>query len=107
MNDEKTIEQPEDRSHKPAADCSAAQFVRLWNKDDDKSFIHLMASGMDYTICGHDAVGDDMIHRKPPKDLFGRHRVTCPQCLSIIKDCRDYLKKANNAGQNRPDERQT
>ena len=85
-------------SRKGAATGSAdfvADFVRIWAKDDDGPKIHLYASGNDYTICGHDAVGDDMVHRKPPQDLQGRHRVTCSQCLQIISDVKRYLNPPN------------
>lgn len=73
-----------------------SEFVRIWNADDEgKSFIHLMADGRDFTICGHDAVeaADPVAHLKPCKPLTGRRRVTCPHCLSIIETVRDYLEK--------------
>lgn len=67
-------------------------FVRIWSRDDDgKSFIHLASSGNDYTICGHDIAGDDLVHARPCKELKGRHRVTCVQCLQIIADVKEYL----------------
>lgn len=73
----------------------SVQFVRIWNADDGgKSAIHIVSSGMDYTICGHDCVegeGDPVAHLKPCKILEGRHRVTCPMCLRIINDCRNYI----------------
>lgn len=75
----------------------SAMFIRIWNADDGgKSFIHLMSGGMDSTICGHDAVcgphSGTVAHFKDPVELTGRHRVTCGQCLSTIRDVEEYLR---------------
>lgn len=71
-------------------------YVRIWNKDDDGvSYVHLISDGNDFAICGHDYAGDDMIHAKPPEELTGRHRVTCPQCLGTINTVRKHLGKPN------------
>lgn len=70
----------------------SADYVRIWSKDDDGPQVHLCSSGNDYTICGHDAVCDDSVHQKPPKDLPGKHRVTCPHCLQIINDVKRHLE---------------
>ncbi len=76
-----------------AASDGSASYVRIWNQDDDgAAFVHLVASGKDNTICGHDFAGDSLIHARDPEHLFHRARVTCPQCLSIIADVREHLK---------------
>lgn len=71
----------------------AGNFVRIWAKDDaGKSAIHLVSSGNDYTICGHDIAGDPEVHECDPQELSGlNHRVTCKHCLSIIDDVKTYL----------------
>jgi hypothetical protein len=75
---------------------TGTDFVRIWNVDDDgKAFVHLMASGRDHTICGHDAVGDDLVHGRPCEHLLGKHRVTCVQCLGIISDVRKYIRASH------------
>lgn len=71
----------------------SANYVRIWPSDDNGCAIHLISSGHDYTICGHDISGDSMVHRKPPQELEGKHRVTCPHCLQLIEDVKEHLKK--------------
>jgi hypothetical protein len=39
-----------------------------------------------------------MLHRKPPMQLRGKHRITCPHCLQIIEDIKRYLKPPNATG---------
>jgi hypothetical protein len=63
---------------------------------------HILNPGMDVTICGLDAVGDDMIHDKPPESLprGKRYRVTCEDCLNIIAAVRDHISA--NVSRQRP-----
>jgi hypothetical protein len=51
---------------------------------------HLPGKG-DYTLCGLDAVGDDLIHLRDP-EANNDYRVTCPDCLEIIRIVSIYQK---------------
>ena len=80
-----------------AVTAGSASYVRIWNLDDDgESHVHLISDGNDFTVCGHDIAGDDDIHLKPPQELPGRHRVTCPLCLNTIETVRGHLRWPNN-----------
>ena len=74
-----------------------SEYVKIFAVDDGgKSHVHLMASGYDTTICGFDAVCcdifDSSVHLKAPVAMSHKnHRVTCPQCLTIIACVRDHI----------------
>ena len=88
-----THENPNLPSARPSG---SAGYVLIWNKDDDGPEVHLSAAGRDFTICGHDSVGDDAVHHRPPVELRGNHhRVTCKHCLDIISAVRDHLHTQN------------
>lgn len=74
---------------------SAVSYARVWNRDDDgDSFVHLVSDGNDYTVCGHDIAGDELVHLKPPVELSGFHKVTCPQCVATIATVKAHLDRA-------------
>lgn len=65
-------------------------FWRTYN--DGGQSTHIEGPGNDYTLCGLDIAGDDVIHDKPPEMLEGRnHRITCKQCLEAVKVVKVYL----------------
>lgn len=64
--------------------------IQTWNDGDSR--IHLRGLS-DFTLCGLDAVGDDLVHDKDPVILEGRPKVTCEHCLDIIRIVKAHLKE--------------
>lgn len=64
-----------------------------WRTTDEGGRVstHLSNNG-DHSICGHDLIGDDKVHSKPPKDLGKRSRITCQHCLEIIVLVKEHLE---------------
>lgn len=70
------------------------EYVKTFGEPGEtKIKIHIVNPGRDFTICGLDIAGDNMIHDKPPKSFPRRekHRVTCEDCLHIIEAVKDHL----------------
>ena len=64
------------------------EYVKSYgDPSDPKIRTHIGMPGGDMTICGLDAVGDDLVHAKPPED-----------CQTIIAAVKDHIL-ANAAGQ--------
>lgn len=53
---------------------------------------HLEGIGCDYTLCGLDTAGDDVVHRKPPEVVPGKPRITCRHCQQIIDLVVEHMK---------------
>lgn len=51
-----------------------------------------LSEGGDTSICGHDLVGDDMVHSKEPEPIPRKSRITCEHCLRIIALVKEHLK---------------
>ena len=67
-------------------------FVRTFKKKCDGGGQDIHLTGLsDYTLCGLDTSGDDMVHEKEPQFLTGRHRINCVHCISIIEIVKDHL----------------
>lgn len=70
--------------------------MKLWRLYANKGYaapgqrLHLDGIGDSYTLCGVDTAGDTTVHRKRP-ELVDATRVTCEDCLAIIKIAQDYL----------------
>ncbi len=65
-------------------------YYKTWNYDGKES-AHLSYNG-DQAICGMDLVVDNEIHERPPVRLSGDGiRVTCPDCLGIVKTVQMHL----------------
>lgn len=45
--------------------------VKIWALDDDWPEIHIAAGFNDYTICGHDTAGDELVHKRQPQFVEG------------------------------------
>lgn len=60
--------------------------------EDGVTTTHLSHAG-DFAICGHDLIGDDLVHSKAPKKIESKTRITCPHCLQIIEVVKEHLKK--------------
>ena len=58
---------------------------------------HIGHPSMDMTLCGVDASGDELVHDAPPEYLprGKKYRVTCEDCLQIIKVVKDHISSAN------------
>jgi len=68
-----------------------ASYWRIYSKEYGTR-THLYGIN-DYTFCGVDTSGDDLIHVKPPEPLYERpSRITCPHCLQLLEIARSHFK---------------
>jgi len=81
----------------PGVNCGGCYTAKLTEIREPKIRTHILAPGMDLTICGTDAIGDDLAHDKPPDILprGKRHRVTCEHCQRIIDAVKDHISSAD------------
>lgn len=82
------------------------EYVKTFGEPGEpKIRTHIIHPGMDVTICGLDAVGDDLIHHKPPESLprGKRYRVTCEVCLRIIAAVQDHISANAQVQRQRPE----
>lgn len=70
------------------------KFIRTWRhrSEGGGTSVHLDGISDSYTLCGLDTAGDDRVHAKPPQELQGVHRITCPDCLRVIEEVERYLR---------------
>ena len=68
------------------------EYWKTWN--EGKQSTHLARHGSDYTICGLDLIGDELVHDRPPESLstLNKRRITCPHCLSLIETVMEHIK---------------
>ena len=74
------------------------EYIKTYGEPGERKVrTHIGHPGMDMTLCGLDAVGDDLVHDAPPEILprGKKHRVTCEECQCIIEAVKDHLSSAN------------
>ena len=72
------------------------RFVRTYRLSDEggEQRTHLVNPAHDYTICGLDTAGDELVHRRQPEILEGNnHRLTCEHCQGIVRTVEEFLNR--------------